>query len=411
MRHSLASSGAAVVAARPRPTPLASRWLMAAAVIAAALWPAQAPAASSQVEDRRYQSPTYGYAVEWDANWAVSEEFSEGGYDLLTLESDLSLLYFEGQIGYDGDPQDCLAASIAELEREPAVGNVSLVDDTPRGGDDDAAAGTFVFDLVVEEDETVEETAYLECRTLVAGESVLEISHFALTDDFPAEAEAVATILASLDPTAAAPVANPAAATTAPAIEAILDESAASIDDYWSTVFQLLGRDYESPGIEYYDGPISTACGDVVPLDTGPHYCPYDRTIYVDMPFMADLVAPYGDFAHAFVLAHEWGHHIQDLLAIEQCALTQCLGATTSVEIELMADCLGGAWTGYQEAQGELAYGGAEAAVAVLATLVGDAEDTPIYDPGVHGPGSLRAYWFLQGLYGGYEICLVGVDM
>lgn len=123
-----------------------------------------------------------------------------------------------------------------------------------------------------------------------------------------------------------------------------------SLDDYWSDAMPALGRQLALPGIVVFDASTSSACG-TASSATGPFYCPTDQTIYLDTAFFGELEDKYGanggPLAQMYVVAHEYGHHIQNELGVFDVADTSQTGeGSDSVKVELMADCLAGVWAG-----------------------------------------------------------------
>jgi uncharacterized protein len=127
--------------------------------------------------------------------------------------------------------------------------------------------------------------------------------------------------------------------------------AAASIDAYWKKVAPSLGFTYASPQpTVIFDGATDTGCGNATTA-VGPFYCPTDQTIYLDTAFYAELQnqfgASTGPLAQMYVIAHEWGHHIQNISGIMKGLDLQNTGASSdSVRLELQADCFAGAWAG-----------------------------------------------------------------
>lgn len=124
-----------------------------------------------------------------------------------------------------------------------------------------------------------------------------------------------------------------------------------SLDDYWSNAMPALGANLDLPGIVVFDASTQSGCG-MASAQTGPFYCPTDHTIYLDTAFFAELQNSYGSsggpLAQMYVVAHEYGHHIQNQLGVFDVADTSQTGeGSDSVKVELMADCLAGVWTGH----------------------------------------------------------------
>ena len=121
-----------------------------------------------------------------------------------------------------------------------------------------------------------------------------------------------------------------------------------SLDSYWSSAMPALGATFSYPEIVLFDGQTSTGCG-TASVQTGPFYCPPDKTIYVETNFfqiLAEFGGSTGPLAQEYVIAHEYGHHIQQLLGVFDAADRSGTGANSdSVKVELMADCLAGVWT------------------------------------------------------------------
>jgi hypothetical protein len=121
-----------------------------------------------------------------------------------------------------------------------------------------------------------------------------------------------------------------------------------SLDSYWSSAMPALGGSFSYPKVTLFDGQTSTACG-TASVQTGPFYCPTDTTIYVESKFfqiLSEFGGSTGPLAQEYVIAHEYGHHIQQLLGIFDVANRSGTGANSdSVKVELMADCLAGVWT------------------------------------------------------------------
>lgn len=189
----------------------------------------------------------------------------------------------------------------------------------------------------------------------------------------------------------------------------------ATTEDVWTGVFQANGRRYEAPTLVLFSGQVRSACG-MAGSAVGPFYCPGDRRVYLDLDFLRDmdrrLGAP-GDFAQAYVIAHEVGHHVQTMLGITQRVdqLRQRLSPqesnALSVRVELQADCFAGVWANRaQAARNILERGDIEEGLAA-ASAVGDdrlqrrAQGYVVPESFTHGSSAQRVRWFRRGLESG----------
>jgi uncharacterized protein len=128
-------------------------------------------------------------------------------------------------------------------------------------------------------------------------------------------------------------------------VDCRMQAAATSLDDYWTGV---LGAKYTQPEMILFDGATDTGCG-AASTDVGPFYCPPDQTVYIDTSFYDELQSRFGatggPLAQLYVVAHEWGHHIQNITGIMEGLNLQQSGPTSdSVRLELQADCFAGAW-------------------------------------------------------------------
>ena len=182
----------------------------------------------------------------------------------------------------------------------------------------------------------------------------------------------------------------------------------ATTEDVWGQIFQANGREYRKPTLVLYTGGTRTACG-LGQSAMGPFYCPNDEKVYIDLAFYEDLRRRFhapGDFAQAYVIAHEIGHHIQKLRGIFDSVQGQgpSKGATgTSVRMELQADCYAGVWGHYVQNKGLLDAGDVDQALAA-ATAIGDdrlqkqSQGYAAPDTFTHGTSEQRVRWFKRGM-------------
>jgi predicted metalloprotease len=185
-----------------------------------------------------------------------------------------------------------------------------------------------------------------------------------------------------------------------------------STEDVWTKIFEQSGAQYRPPTLVLYDGMTRTACG-TGQAAMGPFYCPNDEKLYVDLSFYRDLQnrfhAP-GDFAEAYVVAHEVGHHVQKLTG-QFRRLEAARGRTSgqtgvSVRMELQADCYAGVWGNHAGLMHELDPGDLEEALAA-ATAIGDdrlqqqTQGRVVPESFTHGTSAQRTRWFKRGFDSG----------
>jgi predicted metalloprotease len=181
----------------------------------------------------------------------------------------------------------------------------------------------------------------------------------------------------------------------------------------WTQILQQQGRSYRHAKLVLFRDAVDSACG-MAQSATGPFYCPDDEKVYIDLSFYDELKRRFGapgDFAQAYVLAHEIGHHVQKLLGIEtqvQRAMGTHPGERNelSVRLELQADCLAGVW-GHSTAQRNILEAGDVDEALRAASAVGDdrlqrmATGQVNPDSFTHGSSEQRAHWFQQGFQSG----------
>lgn len=210
---------------------------------------------------------------------------------------------------------------------------------------------------------------------------------------------------------------NPVATRPAdPAAAEFVSVTLADTEEAWARIFQeQVGRPYEPAVVVLYSGVTQSPCGDASGA-TGPFYCPGDRKVYLDTDFFQTLsqdLGAKGDFAMAYVIAHEIGHHVQDELGILGKAnrlrqqVSEAESNAISVRIELQADCLAGIWGRQAAAQfGTIQPGDFQEAVDAAKrigddTLQRSAGQVPMPDSFTHGTSAQRSRWFQTGLKSG----------
>jgi predicted metalloprotease len=188
----------------------------------------------------------------------------------------------------------------------------------------------------------------------------------------------------------------------------------AETEDVWNGIFQAEGQRYAEPSMVLFNGQVGSACG-FASAASGPFYCPGDRKIYIDLDFFDQLDRQFGasgDFAQAYVIAHEVGHHVQNLIGVlprfnqMRQSMSQVEQNRMSTRVELQADCFAGIWAHYTEQKGLLEDGDIDEAINA-AHQIGDdtlqkrTQGYVVPDSFNHGTSAQRAEWFKRGLANG----------
>ncbi|MBD0389730.1 MAG: neutral zinc metallopeptidase [Nostoc sp. C3-bin3] len=189
----------------------------------------------------------------------------------------------------------------------------------------------------------------------------------------------------------------------------------ADTEDTWSELFRQDGKTYVEPKLVLYSGAVESACG-FARSAVGPFYCPRDQKVYIDLSFYRDLKTRYqapGDFAQAYVIAHEIGHHVQNLLGISEQVQTlqnqvnQTQANQLSVRLELQADCFAGVWANHAQRSRQILETGDIEEALNAASSIGDdrlqkqARGYAVPESFTHGSSAQRVRWFKRGIQTG----------
>ena len=189
----------------------------------------------------------------------------------------------------------------------------------------------------------------------------------------------------------------------------------ATTEDTWGEIFREAGKTYRPPKLTLYTGSYPTACG-MGQAAAGPFYCPQDQKVYIDLQFfqmMHERFGASGDFAQAYVIAHEVGHHVQTLLGItEQMESQRARGSRAdanalSVRLELQADCFAGVWAARTEKSKRFLDPSDVPEALAAATAIGDdtlqrqTQGHVVPDSFTHGTSAQRTRWLKRGLESG----------
>jgi predicted metalloprotease len=189
----------------------------------------------------------------------------------------------------------------------------------------------------------------------------------------------------------------------------------ADTEKVWNEQFQLMGKSYREPHLILFTGRVRSACG-MASSATGPFYCPGDEQVYVDLDFYRELKERFkapGDFAQAYVIAHEIGHHVQKLMGITakvdamRGRVSEAEYNKLSVRLELQADFLAGMWAHHADQKWKILEGGDVEEALNAASAIGDdriqreSQGYVVPDSFTHGTSAQRIRWFRKGLQSG----------
>lgn len=199
-------------------------------------------------------------------------------------------------------------------------------------------------------------------------------------------------------------------------VAAVLGET----EDAWAALFREVGRSYEPATLVLFTDAVSSACG-YARAAVGPFYCPADRKVYIDLSFWNELGSRFGapgDFAQAYVIAHEVGHHVQNLIGVAaevdraRRRLDQAGANALSVRQELQADCFAGVWAHHAHARRDILEPGDVEEGLRAAAAIGDdrlqrqAQGYVVPESFTHGTSDQRVTWFRRGLdRGSVDVC------
>jgi predicted metalloprotease len=186
-------------------------------------------------------------------------------------------------------------------------------------------------------------------------------------------------------------------------------------EDTWNELFRSMGQEYQQPTLVLFSGAVESACG-MASAAVGPFYCPLDQKVYIDLSFYSDLKNRFGapgDFAQAYVIAHEVGHHVQNLLGIAEkvnslrSRASESESNLLSVMMELQADCLAGVWAHHADRARQILEAGDIEEALNAASMIGDdrmqrrSRGYVAPDSFTHGSSTQRVRWFKRGLESG----------
>jgi predicted metalloprotease len=188
----------------------------------------------------------------------------------------------------------------------------------------------------------------------------------------------------------------------------------ADTEDTWRALFSRMGREYRDPRLVLFNGAVQSACG-IAGSATGPFYCPQDQKVYLDLDFFRALRERFrapGDFAQAYVIAHEIGHHVQQQLGISDRVMAErrrggSQANAASVRLELQADCFAGIWAYHAERTRHILEAGDVEEALNAAAAIGDdrlqrqAQGRVAPETFTHGTSKQRVQWFTRGIESG----------
>ena len=218
----------------------------------------------------------------------------------------------------------------------------------------------------------------------------------------------------SSGPTQSAPAPSASAPGARDEIKEFIARVLGDTEDTWSALFKKMGREYRPPKLVLFRGAVDSACG-LASSAAGPFYCSPDDRVYLDRSFFEELSKRFGapgEFARAYVIAHEVGHHVQNQLGItgkvaqQRGRASEARSNALSVLVELQADCFAGIWGHYAKQRGLLDPGDVQAGLAAAAAIGDDriqqqSQGRVSPESFTHGSSAQRVRWFRSGLDAG----------
>lgn len=187
----------------------------------------------------------------------------------------------------------------------------------------------------------------------------------------------------------------------------LIENAVRDLDAFYEDAFTYTDLNYESPGVVAVPPgeSVQTACGPAAP-GFWAFYCPPDQTVYLDVEFLT-TVGQQADFAAVFVVAHEWAHHVQTEIGLVRTQAPDDWNEVYSIELELMADCMSGAWALDLDTRGLLEQDDIDETVRFTIQYLGDPDYIEVSDPQAHGSADQRA----QSIFAGYENGFTGCNI
>jgi uncharacterized protein len=376
---------------------------------------AELVAAQDGVEGSTYTSPTYDWSISWGEAWEVVDSQSQGGYDYLELTDQLSYVYFEAYEEFGGNAQDCVADEESDLADQDGISDIKIGTDVGgdplTGGDETNAFAVYTMSYTDSDGIQTDLVEYSECWTLVEDAAVLEISQITVRDAYNDAAPVVQDLLLGVTLPGEEPVEpestsgddgdeeeDEPGALSPSEVKAAAEASAEDVVVFYAEAFEDEDLFYVAPFVEVIEGEAQAPCSEgAIHPGVGSFYCGLNQTIYFDLELEVRDAETGGIASPYYTLGHEAGHDVQMQLGI-------IMSDTLSVEKELEADCMAGAFLAWEIEQGKIT----EDDFFVLLDLVnnlGDPEGTSASHPNAHGMGSQRVAMVLRGYYNGIGSC------